>query len=146
MYVSCTANTLCVGSIWSLKWIYLAYNLVLYHLESTLYNYIYCSFGYDGQIVICYGEISCWVVWIKKNYFILFGIFEMIFWVLNVIPELLDNLGFEDDFRHDLHIYTAMIENLGVPVILQALGNVNIKITSDPLEGISKLDCLQIVS
>ena len=70
----------------------------------------------------------------------------MIFWVLNVIPELLDNLGFEDDFRHDLHIYTAMIENLGVPVILQALGNVNIKITSDPLEGISKLDCLQIVS
>jgi hypothetical protein len=39
-----------------------------------------------------------------------------------------------------------MVMHTGLYPVLQAIGIVYLKRTHDPLEGISKLDCLQIVS
>ena len=55
-------------------------------------------------------------------------------------------VGVEKSFINNIHNVINILENLGIPILLQAFGNVYIKISSDPLEGISKLDCLQIVS
>ena len=51
-------------------------------------------------------------------------------------------VGVEKSFINNIHNVINILENLGIPILLQAFGNVYIKISSDPLEGISKLDCL----
>ena len=80
---------------------------------------------------------------IHKNRMILFFIFEGSVIALQVhYATIKHDSGFSNDVEQ-LVLYLAVG---GLPVVLQMIGLVFIKSTKDPIQGISKLDCLEIVS
>ena len=92
---------------------------------------------------------------IRRNCLITFGIFLALYYSIDIFFTLFDLiLSINNDEEKDKDgvplMKEAQVEWLiliyvGLPVLVQTIVNL-LKPSTDPLEGISKLDCIQIVS
>ena len=81
---------------------------------------------------------------LARNSIFVFCIFEVLPEVLFLVHSNKNNAV--DELRIDLNYIASVVVITGTYPVIQALGIIYLKITHDPLEGISKLDCVQLVS